>query len=133
MPRSPHFIRIKGQVLELTRAIPPGRVTAFGDIGDYLEVVPRHVAWILATLDDEEYQEVPWHRVVGEGGVVPKRRARPGPDQAELLAMEGVTVVKRTVAEWERLRFPITLESTGVPVLPRGPEPVRSPPRRRGP
>lgn len=29
MPRSPHFIRIKGQVLELTRAIPPGRVTAF--------------------------------------------------------------------------------------------------------
>jgi methylated-DNA-protein-cysteine methyltransferase-like protein len=133
VPRSPHFIRIKGQVLELTRSIPVGRVTAFRDLGDYLEVVPRPVAWILATLSDEEGEVVPWHRVVGEGGMVPKRRARPGPGQVELITMEGVSVVKGAVADGERLRFPITVESTGVPVLPRGPEPVRPPPRRRGP
>lgn len=123
MPRSPNFNRIKGQVLEVTRAIPAGRVVSFAAIGDYLEVMARHVAYILATLDEEEREEVPWHRVVGEGGSVPERRGSPGPTQTELLALEGVSVVKRMVVEWDRHRFAITLESTGVPVVPRGTHP----------
>ena len=121
MPKSPAYARIKGQVLAITAAIPVGRVTSFRAIGDYLDVVPRHVAYILATLTPEEQLRVPWQRVVSDTGKLGRAKLDAlGQSQADLLRAEGVTVTAQGVLpDYDRHFFPITQQSTGVTVLPR--------------
>ena len=70
MPKSPAFIQIKAGVLEVTSKIPQGRVTTYAAIGNYLNVMARHVAYILATLTLEEQQDFPWYRVVADKGAI---------------------------------------------------------------
>lgn len=99
MPKSAAFARIKADVLEIAACIPKGRVCTFQTVGQHLDVMPRHVAYILAQLDDASKMVYPWHRVVSADGSlgVPKR----GPDgktQAELLQAEGVPVNKNAVS-----------------------------------
>jgi len=87
---SPFFARIRGDVLAIVAAIPPGRVATFAAIGAHLDVMPRHVAYILAMLSDIEKATIPWHRVVAADGRpgVPKAGADGAPQRA-LLAAEG--------------------------------------------
>ncbi|MBC2670702.1 MGMT family protein [Novosphingobium piscinae] len=91
--RSPAFARIRADVLAIVQAVPPGTLVTFGDLGAHLDVMPRHVAYILATLDPAEQLAIPWHRAVPESG-----RLRPGASdalgssQADLLRAEGVAV-----------------------------------------
>jgi methylated-DNA-protein-cysteine methyltransferase related protein len=87
---SPHFARIKADVLAITAAIPAGRLCSFKAIGDHLDVMPRHVAYILATLRDPLDSVIPWHRVVSEAGQLSKGNGRAA--QEALLAEEGVSV-----------------------------------------
>jgi methylated-DNA-protein-cysteine methyltransferase-like protein len=99
MPRSDAFIRIKAQVLEVVAAIPEARLSTYQAIGEHLDVMPRHVAYILSQLDPASKQVYPWYRVVAADGSlgVPKR----GPDgqtQAERLASEGIAVTANSVA-----------------------------------
>jgi methylated-DNA-protein-cysteine methyltransferase related protein len=68
MSGSPFYQRIKGDVLKICRLIPTGRVVSFADIGRHLDVVPRHVAYILSQLDPIERETVPWHRIVAADG-----------------------------------------------------------------
>lgn len=90
---SPFFQRIKRDVLTIAAAIPHGRLASFSEIGQWLDVVPRHVAYILSQLAPEEQAQVPWHRVVPADGVLarPKMNAF-GMSQRELLRDEGVKV-----------------------------------------
>jgi methylated-DNA-protein-cysteine methyltransferase related protein len=91
--QSPFFARIKAHVTVIVAAIPVGRVMTFKDIGEWLDVPPRHVAYILATLDPGEQPLIPWFRVVNEAGTVAAGRANAfGISQQQLLADEGVTV-----------------------------------------
>lgn len=92
MGKSPHFARIKRDVLRLVGEIPRGRVTTYGSIGAELDVMARHVAYILAMLTPQEAEGLPWHRVVGDQGLVKSTRKRTSSDQRALLAAEGVTV-----------------------------------------
>ena len=87
---SPFYARIKADVLAIVAAIPAGRIATFADIGAHLDVMPRHVAYILATLADIEKATLPWHRVVAADGRlgVPKSGADGAPQRA-LLAAEG--------------------------------------------
>jgi methylated-DNA-protein-cysteine methyltransferase related protein len=71
---SPHFARIKREVLEIVAAIPPGRVATYKDIGDSLDVMPRHVAYILATLDPVDRAHIPWQRVISDKASSPHPR-----------------------------------------------------------
>lgn len=131
-PKSAAFLRIKSDVMAIARTIPEGRVTTFSAIGDYLEVMPRHVAYLLAQRNDEEREAVPWHRVVGNGGALgtPKRDFH-GESQADLLADEGVEVGPgMKVVRFDDLFFPITLESTGIAPTPRESAPPARPRRR---
>jgi methylated-DNA-protein-cysteine methyltransferase related protein len=91
MPKSLAFIQIKKGVLEITSKIPVGHVTTYGAIGEHLNVMARHVAYILATLTFEEKLELPWYRVVADQGVITsgKLNAR-YPAQVEKLKQEGV-------------------------------------------
>ena len=92
MAGSPHFARIRRDVLRIMEAVPPGAVVTFADLDAHLSVMPRHVAYILATLSDIEKATLPWHRAVAaDGGLGAPKRGPDGRDQAALLAAEGVT------------------------------------------
>ncbi|MCE3004317.1 MAG: MGMT family protein [Xanthomonadaceae bacterium] len=90
MARSAAYARIKSDVLRIVAAIPRGRLVTHAAIGAHLDVVPRHVAYILATLEVAEKSALPWHRVVGaEGRLGTPRRGADGRAQAEWLRDEG--------------------------------------------
>jgi methylated-DNA-protein-cysteine methyltransferase related protein len=98
MAKSPFFVRIKDDVLKIAACIPEGRLTTFTDIGIHLDVMPRHVAYILTTLGDEVKVMLPWHRIISIDGSLGKPKYAPdGTPQSELLANEGVVISKGAV------------------------------------
>jgi len=58
------------RVLAALAAIPEGRVSTYGGLGKTLRLTARQVASVLSHLSREDAESVPWHRVVGAGGVV---------------------------------------------------------------
>jgi methylated-DNA-protein-cysteine methyltransferase-like protein len=66
MAKSPFFARIKADVLTIVASIPEGQVLTFRDIGAHLDVMPRHVAYILKMLDAGERAAFPADRVVAK-------------------------------------------------------------------
>jgi alkylated DNA nucleotide flippase Atl1 len=66
-------------ILAAVRAIPPGRVTTYGDVSPG---APRRAGAVLARCHDAS---VPWQRVVRADGSLAK-----GEDQRRLLDAEGV-------------------------------------------
>lgn len=99
MPSSPFFARIREHVLQLTAAVPEGSICTFQSIGEHLDVMPRHVAYILSQLDDHEKFVYPWHRVVGGDGSLGSPKRNPdGTSQADLLQAEGLLVSRNRVA-----------------------------------
>ncbi len=70
MSASPFYQRIKNDVLTICCLIPEGRVVSFADVGRHLDVVPRHIAYILSQLDPIELETVPWHRIIAVNGDV---------------------------------------------------------------
>jgi methylated-DNA-protein-cysteine methyltransferase related protein len=98
MPQSPAFARIKDDVLQIVDAIPEGKLCTYRAIGEHLDVMPRHVAYILSQLKPQEKMIYPWHRVVSDDGSlgVVKRHAD-GKTQAALLEAEGLVVSKNSV------------------------------------
>lgn len=121
-PKSPAFARIRAEVMAAACAVPRGRVTTYAAIAAHLEIVVRHVAFVLAGLKGAEVDEIPWHRVVAAGGEL-RSGSRAGlRRQKERLAAEGVAVTRGPrIAEFERLvfRWPPRREHPGVPA--RGP------------
>ncbi len=123
MPKSPAFIRIKAAVLAVIEAVPPGRVTSFRAIGVHLDVMPRHVAYILSQLTDTEKEDIPWHRVVNDQGKLDRVRATAsGATQRELLEAEGITfTLDHRLQDFDRLFFVVDETTTGVASVPRQP------------
>jgi alkylated DNA nucleotide flippase Atl1 len=87
-------------VKRVAKRIPKGKATTYGAIARVATVMGRSiggartVSWILATLKEKD--NVPWHRIVGRGGVIllPDRR---GALQASRLRKEGVRVLNGVV------------------------------------
>jgi methylated-DNA-protein-cysteine methyltransferase related protein len=99
MAGSPFYARIKADVLIIVASIPKGRVCTFSSIGEHLDVVPRHVAYILSTLEPLEKVQYPWHRVVGnEGNLGKSKTSETGESQSSLLAADGILVAENSVA-----------------------------------
>lgn len=90
MGKSVAFARIKNQVLTMTASIPEGRVSTYRSLGEHIDVMPRHVAYILTTLEEAEKAVVPWYRVVAEAGVLSAPSSGRVQTQRELLKQEGV-------------------------------------------
>ena len=68
-------------------------VCTYQSMGEYLDVMPRHVAYILSQLEDHEKMLYPWHRVVsGDTTLGTPKRNPDGTSQAELLRAEGLLV-----------------------------------------
>ena len=87
------FVRAKARVVAVVAAIPEGRVTTYGAIGKRLGVGARLVAFVMATLTDEESRGLPWFRVVAANGVISSTKAGTvGRRQRKRLRDEGVAV-----------------------------------------
>jgi methylated-DNA-protein-cysteine methyltransferase-like protein len=75
------------------RAVPAGRVATYGDIAlraTGSRSVARQVGWALAAIPVG--LDLPWHRVVGGGGRVPRAGTDAGREQIARLRREGVPV-----------------------------------------
>ncbi len=117
MAGSPFFARIESDVIAIVAAIPPGRVATFADIGAHLDVMPRHVAYILTMLDDAERMALPWHRVVAKDGklLVSETSAWPSPQAARLMD-EGVDVLREgRIADLAAVHIAVDALESGVP------------------
>jgi methylated-DNA-protein-cysteine methyltransferase related protein len=89
---SPFYERIKRDTLAIVRSIPKGRLITYRNIGEHLDVVPRHIAYILGTLEPTEYAQYPWYRVVPDKGLLGKEKVNTfGISQRQMLAEEGIT------------------------------------------
>lgn len=129
MSGSPFFARIKADVLRILAAVPAGRLVSFRDVGAHLDVMPRHVAYILATLRPEEAEALPWHRGVpadgrlGAAATVPRQRGR--------LEAEGIAFAPDgRIADFEARLVPVAALPHGVPAQ-RRPASAPAPARRR--
>lgn len=111
LPTPPEARNYFADVHEVTRLIPPGRVTSYGAIAHYLGA--RHgsravgYALMAANLDALTGQRdapVPAHRVVNRLGQLTGRHHFPTPSaMQERLEAEGVRVEDDTVVEFKRL------------------------------
>ncbi len=62
------YENMRRALFEAVRAIPGGMVVDFRELAAALNIPPRHVAYILSRLTDDEAEAIPWHRVVPKGG-----------------------------------------------------------------
>jgi methylated-DNA-protein-cysteine methyltransferase related protein len=99
------FARIGAEVKAATASIPPGRVTTYSALANHLEVVPRHVAFVLARLSPAEASELPWHRVVAQGGILRSGSPAGLRRQRDRLAQEGIKVVKDQIPDFTQHYF----------------------------
>ena len=111
MAGSEAFARIKRDVIDLTCQIPRGKIVTYSTIAGQLDVMPRHVAYILAMLDDQERSEIPWHRVVADGGVIRSTAKRDPALQRQLLMEEGIAFTRQgKVADFEAVQHTYKME-----------------------
>lgn len=88
------FQRIRAEVIRIVGLIPEGKFTTYGAIAVHMNVVARHVAFVMSRLTEEESERLPWHRVVGaEARISPKMDA--ARVQRERLENEGMKVNER--------------------------------------
>ena len=100
MPKN-HYIE---DVYDVVRSIPPGRVSTYGAIADYLSLgSARMVGWALRNLSGTD-GDVPAHRVVNRIGVLSGRNnfSQPGLMEA-LLQSEGVAIENDKVRDFKEL------------------------------
>ncbi len=124
MPASPFFARVRAHVLQLTAAVPEGKVCTFQSVGEHLDVMPRHVAYILSQLEDNEKFVYPWHRVVSSDGSLGSSKSNPdGTSQADLLRAEGILVSGRRIAtSFDLVYVPADQLPSGLPKQSRPPD-----------
>jgi methylated-DNA-protein-cysteine methyltransferase related protein len=100
MAKSSAFIEIKLGILEIAAKIPVGHVTTYSAIGEHLNVMTRHVAYILATLSLEEKLEFPWYRIVADKGAISASKLNSRYlAQIEHLKQEGVKFTAKNCVE----------------------------------
>ena len=92
------------KVFWVTRQIPPGRVTNYGAIADYLALgSARMVGWALNNCGFME-NNVPAHRVVNRKGELSGRNHFPTPTMMqELLENEGIVVEDHRIVNFKEL------------------------------
>lgn len=106
MAFTPKPSKFKNAVLKVVCLIPRGSVVSYGQIALYIGVprAARQVGWILRGL--EEGTEVPWWRVVNNGGRISIKDSRySAAEQKALLTKEGIKVSDELTFDIETYRF----------------------------
>jgi methylated-DNA-protein-cysteine methyltransferase-like protein len=130
MAGSTAYARIKADVLAIVTKIPEGRLTTYGAIGRHLDVYPRHVAYVLTTLDDLDRTRVPWWRVVADGGAIGRHQRRD--DHIARLKAEGIPVAPAGIAQELAERAIIDLANPPSGITKRPDTDAGKPSRSRG-
>lgn len=98
--KSPAFARIRAEVIRLVALIPEGKFTTYGSIAVHMNVMARHVAFVMSRLTDEESQALPWHRVVSaDARLSPKMDAELRELHKSRLESEGMSIDPRGFIE----------------------------------
>ncbi|MEI6728817.1 MAG: MGMT family protein [bacterium] len=85
---------LKSKVYEFVKSIPEGRVVYYGMVASFVGSDARTVGWILSGMREDEYDSIPWQRVVGKQGSIPADKLGfKGQLQRQLLEKEGVGFV----------------------------------------
>ena len=87
-------------IYAVVRAIPPGRVMSYGQVGRESGCSARTVGWAMANVQDD----VPWQRVVGADGYlrIGRRSVALQEAQRRLLEREGVTFLENGCVDMGR-------------------------------
>jgi methylated-DNA-protein-cysteine methyltransferase-like protein len=92
-PKSKAFARIRAEVIRLVGLIPPGKFTTYGSIAIHMNVMARHVAFVMSSLDEQESAALPWHRVVSrDARLSPNMDPRLRNQQRKRLRAEGLKI-----------------------------------------
>ena len=92
-PKSKAFARIRAEVIRLVGLIPQGKFTTYGSIAIHMNVMARHVAFVMSSLTEQEAAELPWHRVVSaDARLSPKMEAALSKVQRRRLRSEGLKI-----------------------------------------
>jgi methylated-DNA-protein-cysteine methyltransferase-like protein len=91
--KSPAFARIRAEVIRLVGLIPERKFTTYGSIAVHMNVMARHVAFVMSRLTEEESKALPWHRVVSaDARISPKMEAELHDQQKSRLESEGMVI-----------------------------------------
>lgn len=95
MPRSLAFARLRKALRHAVGTIPPGEVAELPQFAAALNMPPRHVAYNLSGLSDDEAALLPWRRLVPRGGDLGRaeQRSPRQKQQVALLRGEGLLLV----------------------------------------
>ena len=99
-----------GDVYEVAKLIPKGRVTSYGAIAKYLGSggSARMVGWAMSS---SGAQNVPAHRVVNSSGLLTGKNHFETPFRMqELLEDEGIEVIKDQIVDFEKYFWNPALE-----------------------
>ncbi len=102
-----------GEVYEVVRLVPKGRITTYGTIARYLSLRAgaRMVGWAMNGCHNRP--DVPAHRVVNSVGVLSGKNFFGGPTiMQQLLEDEGVQVENDKVVDFKRLFWDPSSELT---------------------
>ena len=92
-PKSKAFARIRAEVIRLVGLIPPGKFTTYGSIAIHMNVMARHVAFVMSRLTEDESATLPWHRVVSaDARISPRMDAALAKLQRKRLRSEGMKI-----------------------------------------
>jgi len=95
-PKSVAFARIRAEVLRLVALIPAGKFTTYGSLAIHMNVMARHVAFVMSSLTEVESATLPWHRVVSsDARISPKMAAALARTQRARLRAEGMKINAR--------------------------------------
>ena len=89
-------------VYEVVKLIPPGRVTSYGAIANYLGTgrSARMVGWAMNA--SHQLADVPAHRVVNRNGLLSGKNHFARPDQMQsLLESEGLIIINDQVQDFK--------------------------------
>jgi methylated-DNA-protein-cysteine methyltransferase related protein len=98
--KNEHFFE---DVYEVVRMIPPGRVTSYGAIAEYLGLKrgARMVGW---AMNSSHGRDIPAHRVVNRDGLLTGKHFFPAPQtMQQLLEKEGITVIKDQIQDFNKV------------------------------
>ena len=69
------------------------RLTTYGSIAVHMNVMARHVAFVMSNLTEEESAKLPWHRVVSaDARISPNMEAATAKKQRQRLKKEGMKI-----------------------------------------
>ena len=92
------------KVYSIVKLIPPGRVTTYGLIANYLGSVGRSRVVGYAMNASHNLQDVPAHRVVNRNGLLTGKHHFAGTNlMKDLLESEGVKIFENTVLDFENV------------------------------